>query len=377
MNPMLETEDVKFRGSLIYKDGTSPYRDTSAYMKDVQKFIYHVRSRKIKGSKNTATETVRLLTFVIESVKSTSAQGLLDHVGGVAKMIVKAKPIELCIDNISKRVLHIIRWEFARYERGIESSVDKLINPSILDAFYKRKVDYTKKMNQNLKTEIIRALEELEEEIKQVHETVALQAKDHIHANEIVLTHGHSSTVLAFLKAAAETPRKFSVFVSEDSTTKSGHRMALELAKIKDTNGQCVIETTVITDSAIFAIMSRVNKVVIGTNGVLASGGLLAQSGVFAMSLAAKEHKVPVVVVAGLYKLAPTYFLQDMQEYGNPRCILPYESKIIDKVTVLNPLLDYVPPNLIALYILDVGANAPSYIYKILKENYTTDDALA
>jgi hypothetical protein len=112
MNPKLETEDVKFKASLIYKDGTStkrPFRDTSAYMKDVQKFIYHIRSRKIKGSKETAMATVRLLTFVIENATSTSAQGLLDHVSGVAKMIVKAKPIELCIDNISKRVLHIIR----------------------------------------------------------------------------------------------------------------------------------------------------------------------------------------------------------------------------------------------------------------------------
>lgn len=33
------------------------------------------------------------------------------------------------------------------------------------------------------------------------------------------------------------------------------------------------IETTLITDSAVFAIMSRVNKVIIGTHTVLANGG--------------------------------------------------------------------------------------------------------
>ena len=33
------------------------------------------------------------------------------------------------------------------------------------------------------------------------------------------------------------------------------------------------IETTVINDSAVFAIMSRVNKVIIGTHTVMANGG--------------------------------------------------------------------------------------------------------
>lgn len=42
--------------------------------------------------------------------------------------------------------------------------------------------------------------------------------------------------------------------------------MALELAQAK-------IKTTVINDSAAFAIMSRVNKVFIGTHAIMADGG--------------------------------------------------------------------------------------------------------
>ena len=45
-----------------------------------------------------------------------------------------------------------------------------------------------------------------------------------------------------------------------------GHEMATSLAKVG-------IETTVITDSAVFAMMSRVNKVIIGTHTVMANGG--------------------------------------------------------------------------------------------------------
>ena len=35
------------------------------------------------------------------------------------------------------------------------------------------------------------------------------------------------------------------------------------------------IDTTLITDSAVFAMMARVNKVIIGTHTVMANGGLV------------------------------------------------------------------------------------------------------
>ena len=63
--------------------------------------------------------------------------------------------------------------------------------------------------------------------------------------------------------------------------------MAVSLGKSK-------IQTTVISDAAIFAIMSRVNKVIIGTHTVMANGGLRAVSGSHIMALAAKHYSVPV-----------------------------------------------------------------------------------
>lgn len=63
--------------------------------------------------------------------------------------------------------------------------------------------------------------------------------------------------------------------------------MAASLAKSS-------IETAVIPDTAIFAIMSRINKVIIGTHTVMANGGLRAASGVHTIALAAKHYSVPV-----------------------------------------------------------------------------------
>lgn len=58
--------------------------------------------------------------------------------------------------------------------------------------------------------------------------------------------------------------------------------------------GKNDIQTTVIPDSAVFAIMSRVNKVIIGTHTVLADGGLRAVCGIHSVALAAKHFSVPV-----------------------------------------------------------------------------------
>lgn len=60
-----------------------------------------------------------------------------------------------------------------------------------------------------------------------------------------------------FLRAASK--RSFQVIVAERAPWYDGHEMAARLASVP-------IDTTVITDSAIFAMMARVNKVIIGTH---------------------------------------------------------------------------------------------------------------
>jgi len=65
--------------------------------------------------------------------------------------------------------------------------------------------------------------------------------------------------------------------------------MSLSLAK----DG---VEVTLISDAAVFAMMSRVNKVIVGTHAVLANGGLKAVSGSHTVALAARHYSVPVCI---------------------------------------------------------------------------------
>ena len=87
-----------------------------------------------------------------------------------------------------------------------------------------------------------------------------------------------------FLKAAAAKGRKFQVIVAEAAPYYQGQQLAASLAKAN-------IETTLITDSAIFAMMARVNKVIVGTHAILANGGLKGISGLHTAALAAKYYR--------------------------------------------------------------------------------------
>ena len=58
------------------------------------------------------------------------------------------------------------------------------------------------------------------------------------------------------------------------------------------------IHTTLIPDCSIFAMMARVNKVIIGTHSVMANGGLKGVCGTHSLALAAKHYSVPVRIVS-------------------------------------------------------------------------------
>ena len=222
-----------------------------------------------------------------------------------------------------------------------------------------------------LKSIVVDAINELISELETSIENIARQALEHIHSNEVIMTMGESKTVERFLKNAARK-RTFSVIVAECAPQCHGQKLAKRLA---DND----IETIVITDAAIFAIMARVNKVIIGADTVMADGGLKVVNGGGALALAAKHHSVPFIVVGSLFKLSPQYVCSYDQDHINkflsPHDVMDFsEGDIISKVSITNPVFDYVPPDLVHLYISDVGGNAPSYVYRLLSELYHPDD---
>jgi hypothetical protein len=97
---------------------------------------------------------------------------------------------------------------------------------------------------------------------------------------------------------------------------------------------------------------------------VVANGGLISLSGTHMLAQAAKKHSVPFVVCTGLYKLCPLYpHDQDtFNELMSPHEILKFEDvDTVEYVNVKNPAWDYIPPELIGLYVTNTYVFICSY----------------
>lgn len=225
------------------------------------------------------------------------------------------------------------------------------------------------------KQTIMEAIQEIMLDLEDTHKNIVDQALDYIHAEEIVMTYGKSNTILKFLLAAHAKKRTFQVVVCEGAPQGGGVEMAKELA-------DAGIDVIVVNDSAAFAIMARVNKVLLPAHAVLANGGLITSSGCNMVALAACKMAVPVVIVTGIFKLCPMFPHEGqdtLQDVVNP-CSLLSSSKyqrsdpLMKDVEFVNPVHDYIAPELVNLYVTNVGAFQTSYMYRLLAENYHSDD---
>lgn len=220
----------------------------------------------------------------------------------------------------------------------------------------------------DIKAEVIDGIRELQDELEVVDSQIAESALDHIHSNEIILTHTSSQTVQKFLMTAARK-RKFTVIHAEaypndheetHATIVHGKKRGGDDEEADDRWKPLTamgITVILIPDTAVFALMSRINKVVLAPHTVLANGSLIAASGALTIAQAANVHRVPVVVLSGVYKLSPVYpfDMEELIEFGDPGKVIPFhEGDMVDGVDVTNPIFDYVSADLIDLYITNL-----------------------
>ncbi|XP_066928598.1 translation initiation factor eIF2B subunit beta-like [Clytia hemisphaerica] len=329
-----------------------------------QEFQSKIKQNSLIGSFDIAHTVVLLFRKVVGKVNWINAKELIECVRFLGKSLFEMNPSEVII-NMVKRVSKLIREEyFGASGTNIEGSSSL---QTILMANNHSSDDLTLVVP-GLKSVVIDSINELISELETSRSNIALKSSEYIHSNEIIMTYGKSRTVELFLKKAF-LKRKFSVIVAECAPFFHGQELAKSLAE----HG---IETTVIPDSAVFAIMSRVNKVIIGAHTVYADGGLKASNGAQSMALAAKHHAVPVIVCSALFKLTPKFVNQEHGgDFVSPELSLDFNMKPRDfDFETTTPKFTYIKPDTVDLLITDVGGNSPSYVYRLVAELYQQED---
>lgn len=332
---------------------------SDAFTRTLKQLIYDIKLEKLDGSYHVAVAVVELFKILVTSEKWNTAKDLIYLMKTCGKILVAELPLQTSAENMIRRMLKIVRDEYmtARLikeneERNLKENEPEELDNYIQESLHKivsseEETDDYSQTFEDLKDSILDHINEFHTELETSIENITKEAIQHIHTNEIILTIGKSAIVETFLKEAAKQ-RTFEVYVCECSPLNYGHEMAISLSKSK-------IQTKMIADSSMFGMMSRVNKVIIGTHTVMADGGLRAVCGTHSVALAAKYYSVPVIVLSGLYKLSSQFLRAHEDKFNqfiSPESVLRYSEGIITtRVQVYNPVFDYVPPELVTLFI--------------------------
>ncbi|XP_045541077.1 translation initiation factor eIF-2B subunit beta isoform X2 [Papilio machaon] len=296
----------------------------------IVKYVSDIRSGKLEGSLNIAMATVSLLEQIISESQNPTAFELCSTIRAVGRQIVRALPQELAATNMVRRVLRAIRDEQPSNANQSGEGAGESLQRLVLAPHSRAAPADTKDLIEPVRDFIA----ELRGELDSSTQSVCGQAREHVHADELVLTYGASRLVERFLRAAA--PRRYRLLLAESSDVKQSHAMAARLSAAG-------VNVTLVSAAAVTALMSRVNK---------------------------------VLALAPLYKLSPLHACEQ-HHFNVPdsaHSALPYQSSESATARVVAPRYDFIPPNHITLFITNLGGSSPSYIYRLLSELYDPSD---
>lgn len=212
---------------------------------------------------------------------------------------------------------------------------------------------------------LLKSIDQFVQRVDSSVDQIVKHALPFIADRSTILVHGHSRVILAILKRAIEVGTSFNVIVTESQPDGAGLIMARELAEAN-------IPTTVITDSAVAAVMDGVDAVFCGSESIAENGGIINKIGTYQISMVAKAYNKPFYVAAESIKFVRIFPLRQNEI---PRKECPYEvcehcrgpaAKAFAEnpglVKFMNPMRDYTPPEYITLLFTDLGVITPSAV---------------
>lgn len=373
-----------------------------------------LRRRQINDPEQCAIATANLLLHVVSKSKWTSVDHLLQRVHDVGKKLVLARPKELVIGNLVRRVLYLIRSEAEEDRAGngddsvsemsnlpgdepqhhpafstppgsgatsppprppprlmtlastgsfhVPKSMFNMLNdsPSALGSLvgspFGRGSGSSTPMSHTQVANITALREEVLDGIGELKDEIA-SADEQIaaYAEPQVLP---GSTVLIYrpnstvekFLLAAAKRRKFTVLIGMDSP-----KQAEEFNKsstLREQLKKLNCDSMVLAGS-VSAHMSRVNTVVLNARAIAPCGAVVVDAGVTRIARSAHNANKTVIVLGAVYKLCPQDVpdLDTLMDIGGPNMSRYGDMNGID-IRIL--LTEYIKPDLIDFYITNL-----------------------
>ncbi len=227
--------------------------------------------------------------------------------------------------------------------------------------FLKHKLDLALKPTQTVEQTVNYLLNLL----NQGDQKIIASAKKIIRSGQNIFTHCHSATVEKILLQAWQNKKRFQVFNTETRPNFQGRLTA----KILRHNG---LPVTMVADSAAAFLISRhsgkqlmMNLILLGADALLPDGSAINKIGSFGISLAARENKVPLYIIASLLKYDADGIIP--LEIRPTEEIWPHKPK---GLKIINFAFDKIPAQYITGIICEFGLIKPNKIKIYVKKHY-------
>jgi ribose 1,5-bisphosphate isomerase len=192
------------------------------------------------------------------------------------------------------------------------------------------------------------------QDVKRSEEAIASTGALMLRPAERILTHCHSSTVVALLAKAHETGKDLHVYATETRPFGQGLTTAKWLA-------QAGITTTLIVDSAALHMLrtESIDRVLVGADTVTKEGSLYNKVGTSLMALAARSEEVPFWSAASWIKFTPQQ-PEEIPVEERDEAEVVGDDRRPEGVAVRNPVFDRTPPEHIAGFVTEEGPQKPA-----------------
>ena len=177
---------------------------------------------------------------------------------------------------------------------------------------------------------------------------------------EVLMTHCNSSAAISVISEAVRQGKDVKVYATESRPWRQGILTVNDLYKAG-------VDVTLIIDSAVRSVMSKVDRVFVGADTITSSGSLINKIGTSQVAMAAHGAGVEFNVCSETYKFSPKTMFGDtvtIEERNIDEVVKPGE--IPEGVRVFNPVFDSTPAEYIDNIITELGIMSPGSVYGVM-----------
>ncbi len=304
-------------------------------MDPVDKAVREIKALQVQGARNVARRAIQAIKELVLSRKWNKGD-LVKAIQNAVVRLARSRPTEPAMRDALTYVLRGVA-ELRDREDFAEALVGKL-------EMYEK---------------------ELESMIRKIAEFGARKIPD----GGTVITHCHSSELMAVFRRAREEGKEFTVIVTETRPRYQGKITARELLDM----GVRVVYTV---DAAAYYFMNKADVYMTGADAITSDGYVVNKIGTALIALAADRFNVPYYVAASSLKFDPVTmagFSEPIEERDPREVIDPSE---IPGAEIRNPAFDVTPPELVDGIITEMGIYHPQALAAVMVSEKKVDEKL-